>query len=139
MSGVVEFDVAQFRESYPNLASTDAQLEDYFAIAETFLLNTECSVVKDLSTRRRMLYLLTAHIATLNSNAENGQPIVGRVSSATEGSVSVSIDYGTMGNNERWYLQTPYGAMYWQMTKRFRSALYRLGKKPMPVSRRYSP
>ncbi|MET2743995.1 DUF4054 domain-containing protein, partial [Staphylococcus caprae] len=63
--------------------------------------------------------------------------VVGRVASATEGSVSISLDYGTMGNNERFYLQTPYGNLYWQMTKRFRSFLYRLGKSPMPVRRTY--
>jgi len=84
-----------------------------------------------------MLYLLVAHIATLNHQTESGNAVVGRVASASEGTVSISLDYGTMGNNERWYLQTPYGATYWQMTKRYRSMLYRLGKSPMPVNRQY--
>jgi hypothetical protein len=138
MDGVVVFDLAEFRALYPAITATDAQLEDYFAMAETFLDNTECSVVKDLSARKRMLYLLVAHIATLTGMAEKGNPVVGRISSATEGTVSVSLDYGTMGNNERWYLQTPWGAMYWQLTKRYRSAVYRLGIAPMPVQRTYT-
>lgn len=137
--GVVVFDVDQFREQYPTITANDAQLEGYFMLAESMLNNTRCSVVKNLDTRRQLLYMLTAHIATINDNNENGNPLVGRVSSATEGSVSISADYGQMGNNERWYLQTPHGAMYWQLTAKYRSALYRLGKAPMPVARRYFP
>jgi hypothetical protein len=138
MDGVVVFDPVEFRELYPSITATDAQLEDYFAMAESFLDNTECSVVKDLGSRKRMLYLLVAHIATITGMAEKGNPVVGRISNATEGTVSVSLDYGTMGNNERWYLQTPWGAMYWQLTKRYRSAVYRLGIAPMPVQRSYT-
>lgn len=138
MDGVVVFDVAEFRELYPKIVATDAQLEDYFAMAETFLDNTPCSLVKDLADRKRYLYLLVAHIARLMEMAESGNPVVGRISSATEGSVSVSLDYGTMGNNERWYLQTPWGAMYWQLTKKYRSAVYRLGIAPIPVQRTYT-
>lgn len=137
MSGVVVFDPAEFRLLYPSISATDEQLEMYFAMAETFLDNTECSIVKDLDARKTMLYLLVAHIALLSQQAENGNPVVGRISNATEGTVSVGLDYGTMGNNERWYLQTPWGAMYWQMSKKYRSMVYRLGIAPMPVQRTY--
>jgi len=138
MDDVVVFDPVEFRALYPSITATDVQLEDYFAMAETFLDNTKCSVVKDLGARKRMLYLLVAHIATITRMAEKGNPVVGRISNATEGTVSVSLDYGTMGNNERWYLQTPWGAMYWQLTKRYRSAVYRLGIAPMPVQRTFT-
>lgn len=137
MSGVVVFDPAEFRLLYPSITATDEQLEMYFAMAETFLDNTECSIVKDLDARKRLLYLLVAHIGLLNTMAEGGNPVVGRISNATEGTVSVGLDYGTMGNNERWYLQTPWGAMYWQLTKKYRSMVYRLGIAPMPVQRTY--
>lgn len=139
MTGVVEFVVAEFRALYPSIQATDAQLEMYFEMAETFLDNTPCSVVKNLEARKRLLYLLVAHIATLTGQAEAGNNVVGRISNATEGTVSIGIDYGTMGNNERWYLQTPWGAMYWQLTKKYRSAVYRLGLRPMPVQRSYFP
>ncbi len=137
MSGVVIFDPEEFRDMFPVILATDAQLNMFFKMAEGFLSNTECSLVKDLEERKLMLYQLVAHIATMNSQVESGNSVVGRVASASEGSVSISLDYGTMGNNERWYLQTPYGANYWQMTKRYRSMLYRLGKSPMPVRRTY--
>lgn len=136
MAAVV-FDTDEFRDLYPAIVASDAQLRMYFRQAESLLDNTKCSIVKDLEDRRNLLYMLVAHIAHLNHQAETGNSVVGRVASASEGTVSVSLDYGTMGNNERWYLQTPYGAMYWQMTKRYRSALYRLGKAPMPVQRSY--
>lgn len=139
MSGVVVFDPVEFRALYPTIQANDEQLEMYFEMAETFLDNTKCSVVKDLGARKRLLYLLVAHIATLTGQAEKGNNVVGRISSATEGTVSIGLDYGTMGNNERWYLQTPWGAMYWQMTKKYRSAVYRLGLRPMPVQRTYFP
>ncbi|MEQ4659659.1 DUF4054 domain-containing protein, partial [Providencia manganoxydans] len=58
-----------------------------------------------------------------------------RASSASEGSVSVSLDYGPTTNAEKWYTQTPYGAEYWQMTSKYRSFLYTLGVMPMPVWR----
>lgn len=137
MDGVVVFDPDEFRALYPTIKSSDAQLEDYFAMAETFLDNTKCSVVKDLKARKRMLYLLVAHIATLTGQAEAGNNVVGRISSATEGTVSIGLDYGDMGKQERWYMQTPWGAMYWQLTKRYRSAVYRMGIAPMPVQRTY--
>lgn len=139
MSGVVVFDPVEFRALYPAIQATDDQLDMYFEMAETFLDNTACSVVKDLGARKLLLYLLVAHIATLTGQAEQGNNVVGRVSSATEGTVSIGLDYGTMGNNERWYLQTPWGAMYWQLTKKYRSAVYRLGLRPMPVQRTYFP
>lgn len=135
--GIVVFDLAEFRELYPAIKSTDAQLEMFFSVAESLLDNTKCSMVKDLKERKNLLYLLAAHIAMLNQNVESGSPVVGRASSASEGTVSISLDYGVMGNSERWYLQTPMGAMYWQLTKKYRSVIYAIGKAPMPVSRRY--
>lgn len=139
MSGVVEFDTSEFCDLYPSIQGTDPQLEMFFDMAQTLLNNTPCSIVGNLKERKRLLYMLVAHIAMLNANAESGNAVVGRVASASEGTVSVSLDYGTMGNNERWYLQTPWGAMYWQMTKKYRSAMYRLGIAPMSVQRTYFP
>ena len=135
--GIVVFDIEEFRELYPAIEASDDQLIAYFGVAETFLNNTKCSVVKNLDASKNMLYLLTAHIAAITQQAESGNPTVGRIASATEGTVSIGLDYGTMGNNERWYLQTPWGAMYWQLTKKYRSAVYRLGIAPMPVQRTY--
>lgn len=133
--GVVEFNVAKFREIYPNTKGTNAQLESAFVKAGLLLRNDRFSCVKDLKEREMLLFLLVAHMAMLQSNIEDGNSAVGRASSATEGSVSVSLDYGTTTNAEKWYTQTPYGAEYWALTSQYRSFLYTLGVMPMPVWR----
>jgi len=74
-----------------------------------------------------LLYLLTAHVAAL-SYGENGQgprPLVGRISSATEGSVSVSAEYNVAPGSAQWYAQTGYGAQYWEATAKYRVGRYR--------------
>src|SRR6201999_4036529 len=73
-----------------------------------------------------LLSLLTAHITALKDGS-NGQPppgIVGRVDKATEGSVSVSADMGTMAYGQAYYMQTQWGALYWQATARYRTMRY---------------
>lgn len=124
---VVVFDPAEFRALYPSFASlTDAQLAQSFNLATLYLDNTECSVVSDVAQRKTLLYLLTAHIAKM-AYGESGQGssgLVGRVSSATEGSVSVSAEYNAAPGSAQWYLQTTYGAMYWEATARYRVGRY---------------
>lgn len=99
------------------------------------LRNDKHSYVCNLDEREMLLFLLVAHMDMLQSNIDEGNSAVGRASSASEGSVSVSLDYGTTTNAEKWYTQTPYGAEYWALTSRYRSFLYTLGVTPMPVSR----
>ncbi len=135
MSGIVEFDVNEFKVLYPSIKLTDEQLINCFAKAEINLNNTHCSHVESLKERKILLYLLTAHYAVLQSRIESGNDAVGRVSSATEGSVSASFDYGQVSQSAAWYLQTPYGAEYWSMTKKYRSFLYVITQLPMPVDR----
>ena len=51
--------------------------------------------------------------------------IVGRISTATEGSVSVAAEFGGNGGpTQDWYTGTRYGAQYWVATAQFRTALY---------------
>lgn len=124
--GVVVFDPVGFVASYPAFATVPAAaLSMNFSLAELQLNNSCCSVVRDAPTRAYLLDLLTAHITAL-LNGANGKPAtgaVGRVSDATEGSVSASLEYSTEQNGV-WYNQTTWGAMYWQATLRFRLARY---------------
>lgn len=124
---VVVFDPAAFKLTWTQFAAvSDAQLTGYFNLATLYLSNTDCSIVQDIPTRTTLLWLLTAHIAFL-SGALNpgGTPgLVGRVSSATEGSVSVSVDFPSSPNGA-WFQQTPWGAMFWQSTLSLRSFRYR--------------
>lgn len=72
MSGVVIFDVAKFREIYPKITATDAQLQSYFVESTMIMNNTEQSCVQNLSERELLLFLLVAHIALLQGRHRFG-------------------------------------------------------------------
>ena len=136
MAQVVEFDVSEFRAIYTTFSSiTDAQLQYFFAKAEMRINNTTSSCIP-YDQRKIYLYLLVAHMAELQSriNAGNGN-LVGNISSATQGSTSIGVAIPPISSGNYWYMQTPYGAEYWDLTKKYRSALYVNGSRAMPVQR----
>lgn len=134
---VVSFDLTAFRARYPQFnAVDDTLLGLYFVEAGLYCNNTDTSPVADVALRSMLLNMLTAHIAAMNSgeNGESPSPLVGRLSQATEGSVSVSTDAGAvMAGSEAWYAQTRYGWAYWQATRAFRTMRYRPGASRAPT------
>jgi hypothetical protein len=121
---IVKFDPDAFIARYPQFdAVSAATLQAYFDEAGLYLNNTDASVVSDVQERGLLLNMLAAHIATLNATAATGG-LVGRVTSATEGSVTVTVDYGAVTNSQAWYAQTPYGANYWAATAKYRTMRY---------------
>lgn len=126
--GVVVFEPAVFKTQYPAFATVaDALLQIDFDIATMFLNNSCCSIVQDANIRTRLLYLLVAHIATLlqGQNGQSPSGLIGRVDSATEGSVSVSAAYiDAMSMSEAYFSQTQYGVMFWMATAGYRSFHY---------------
>jgi Protein of unknown function (DUF4054) len=130
-SGVVAFDQAYFAARFPELFLGQSPLAGYyFQEAGVILNNTPSSVVSDSSVGGRryiLLHLLAAHIAALNLGS-NGQgtsaSLVGRIASATEGSVNVSVDMGTQPAAAAYFNQTRYGAQFWAMTSDLRTASY---------------
>lgn len=130
---VVVFDIDAFRARYPEFSSvSDDLLKAYFAEATVYLNNTDLSPVTDVNQRAVFLNMLVAHLAAIN-NGVGGQAatgLVGRVTSASEGSVSVSVDAGPSSASSWWYMQTPYGAAYWQATAAYRTIRYLPGASP---------
>lgn len=128
MSQIVTLDIAKFRALFPEFdAVTDVQLQFLFDEATDFLSNDAYSAVSDLSKRERLLYLLMAHLAYGrygDSKGNGASGFVGRISSASEGSVSVGSDLGDVGAGTAWYTQSPYGLSFWQATKVYRMAHY---------------
>lgn len=124
--GVVVFVAADFKAAYPEFATVaDAMLTRNFGFAQIILSNSCRSIIPDAVTRETFLYLLTAHITAL-FNGVNGLPpagIVGRVNTATQGTVSVGADFPA-NPDEAWFIQTQWGAMFWQLTVPFRTAHY---------------
>lgn len=129
--GIVAFDLTLFRARYPGFASApDALLLAFFDEATIYLNNTESSPVLDVSRRALLLNMLVAHIAKIEygENGEPASPLVGRISAATEGSVTVAVDMGVVSGSAAWFMQTKYGASYWQATVNLRSFRYIPGR-----------
>ena len=128
--GVVTFDPTAFIARYPEFATVSTLLlQDYFDESTIYLSNTDASLVTSIPQRTLLLNMLVAHLAALYSGV-NGQPpsgIVGRISNASEGSVSVAADMGPITNSQAFYVQTKYGSAYWAATRAFRTFRYRVG------------
>lgn len=157
----VTFSYTWFQQRYPDLARwvSPEMGQMYFDLATLYLDPSDggstalvpgygpvgCwavgNPVRNVGQRQILLGLLTAHIATLQAPL-NGQPssnFVGRVSGATEGSVSVSIDLPQIPGAE-WFSMSKYGLMYWQATAAYRTARYIPGPgacRPMTPWRRW--
>lgn len=127
--GVVVFNYATWVLRYPEFAGIAEPLaQAYFDEAGLYLDNTPCSPVANLAKRGLYLNMITTHIAAIN-NPTTGTTLVGRVSSATEGSVSVSTEYNVPGS-AAWFAQTRYGAAFWQATAWLRTFRYVPGPAP---------
>lgn len=125
--GMVTFDYLAWAALFPSLAPSidDATATAYFDIATLYLDNQPWSQVCNLTKRAMILNLLTAHIATLfgSIDGQPPRPLVGRISQATEGSVSVTVDFPE-NPNAAWFNQTSYGAAAWVAMAPWRTARY---------------
>lgn len=124
--GIVVFDPAAFIAAYPAFSTVPTPaLINNFTAATLMLNNGWGSIVRDAPTRALLLNLLTAHITAI-LNGTNGGPsdVVGRLSAATEGSVSATIDYLTQSEAAAYFSQTVWGAQFWQSTVIYRTARY---------------
>jgi hypothetical protein len=125
--GVVVFEPAVFVTQYPEFSTVPTAALQFNFTRATIQLNNSCgSRVCDALLRELLLNLLTAHITALMNGIGGQAPagIVGRVSDATEGSVSVSADMGTVVYGQAYYNQTRWGVEYWAATARYRQAVY---------------
>jgi len=125
MTAVI-LDPIAFKARYPEFAQVnDELLQMYFDESCLYLPNCDCPI-SDLKRRSLLLNMLTAHIASLNGALNpNGAPsgVVGRANSATQGSVSVGLEYNAP-QSASWYNQTPYGAQFYMLTMSLRSFVY---------------
>lgn len=133
VTGIVQFSAPEFVALWPEFTGlANGVMQNAFNIA-TLLLNNSCgSVVRDANLRMALLYMLTAHVCFLNAGTNDGAGnitpapgIVGRIDSASEGSVSVTAQYAsTVGQSMAFFIQTKYGAQFWQATVQYRSMRY---------------
>jgi hypothetical protein len=75
--------------------------------------------------------MLTAHIAFLNASLAadpDKAQIVGRISSAGEGSVNLGTENSFPPGTSQWYQQSRYGSAFWEATKPYRTMRYLPGR-----------
>lgn len=127
-TGIVAFDFSIWSARYPTLAASVSMpaAQSYFDEATLYLDNTPGSLVQDVGKRAVLLGMLTAHIATLNAviNGQAPSGLVGRISNASQGSVSVATQNDYPPGTVQWYQQTAPGASFWAATAQYRTARY---------------
>jgi hypothetical protein len=129
MGVVVASNYAAWQSRYPEFASvTQATYNGYFAEASIFHRNDGGGPVNDPNVQSVLLSMATAHIAARYAaiNGQPASPLVGRISNATEGSVTVQaeMNQATTGS-EDWWRQTKYGADYWAASAPYRTMRYK--------------
>ena len=123
---IVTFDPSAFKARYPQFTNVaDASLGYCFNDAGLYIANTDNSPVQDVTKRTQLLWMLTAHIAYLGglTSADGQSKPAGRLSQASEGSVSIQLEMLTPGT-AAWFNQTQWGASFWQATSYLRSMTY---------------
>lgn len=126
----VGFDYNGWTQAYPEFSAVPIEMaQNYFNIATSFHRNDGVGPVNNPTFQDMYLKMIMSHLAQLFAPDSNGQPassIVGRITSANEGSVSVSAEMTGPDAAQFWY-QTKYGTMYWNATKQYRTARYKRG------------
>lgn len=121
--------IARYPEFDPSNANsvqpvTSGTAQAYFNEATLYQANNGAGPVCDATQALTLLNQLTAHIASLNAANVNGTAapnLVGRISNASEGSVSVATENDYPPGSAQWFQQTKYGAAWWQATAGFRT------------------
>lgn len=149
-AGPITFDYNRWLVMFPELSGiTSAALYSidasglpfgYWVTAGEFIRNDGGSPVQDPVVLADLLYLTTAHLVYLLSPRTNGVPttggtelpsqMVGRINTATEGSVSVGSELpGNLPAAAAWWAQTSYGFTVWGKLAPYRTMRYILGPR----------
>lgn len=141
MADPITFVYADWVAQYPEFAAVpEGVVTGYFNRACVYWRNDGTSPATTEAAQIIIMYLLTAHIAALYSQGQGaGNPgapqdpntPVGRISSVTEGTVTVATEVllQPSGNAQQaWFAQTKYGLDWWAMTSQYRRFNYRPGQ-----------
>jgi hypothetical protein len=137
---IVAFNYDNWVQLFPQFAYlSSAQVQLYWSLAQQVHRNDGGGPVQDATTQTNLLNLATAHIVQLFAPPSTGgsspgrdPSVVGRITSASEGSVSVSTDMPVTPSSA-WWMQTQWGAAYWQFTAPFRTMRY-IAATPKPAN-----
>ena len=137
----VSYNYDAFIQQFPQFAPlSDSYVNIWWTAANGWFDNNGWP--GQLTIAATAMNLLTAHLLTLFSakdasgafimpgtpGAQPASGLVGRINTATEGSVSVGAEWGSGGlpasPEEAWFIQTPYGAAFWTLIAPYRTAVY---------------
>ena len=126
----VVFNFTNWSTRYPEFASVNPTLAQLYFDEATLYCANHLNPVRTVAALTMLLYMLTSHIAQLNSptttsGASSATP-PGRLSDATEGSVSASFENDYPPGSAQWFQQTKYGAAYWQASLPYRLFRYKV-------------
>lgn len=107
----IELDISSFRINFPAYASEadypDARLNSQYAIGKCYVADNDCTLSEEC--REYALQLILAHLLNIQDSIASGRPTQ-IVTSATEGSVSVSLAEPPNSDTwTYWLSSTPYG------------------------------
>lgn len=136
MGVIATFSYEAWNARYPEFNVSQVQAQAFWLEATIHHRNDGGGPVNDIAMQAMLLNMLTSHIAMLavGTAAQPASGLVGRISSANQGSVSVSTELAGLPGNAAYYTQTPYGLAWWNATAVFRTAHYRPG-----FGRRFGP
>lgn len=134
----VTFDFAQWIALFPEFTPLNNAMGNAYFIRATgsIIGNSTTNPIFNDGNLPYLIYLATAHVAALNcprdasgNPAQSGNPastLVGRINSASQGSVSVQTEWPASDPSaqEKFLMQTKYGAEYWSATAQYRTARY---------------
>lgn len=130
---VVTFNAATWKAVFPEFSSVpDPVSTGYFLRAQLLFTNTQANPAFRDGNMEMLFLLLVSHIATLSGPADqaggappSGPQLVGRLASASQGSVSVGAQWDSSGSpSEAFFTQTKYGAEFFAATSQYRTARY---------------
>jgi hypothetical protein len=130
------FDYATWVAMFPEMSGvSSAAAGGYFAMATLYVRNDGRGPIRDPNMQSTLLNLTTAHLAKLFSTQNAGVPTtggieppntgsVGRVSQASQGSVSASLEMMPATASSAWWAQSQYGISAWKLLAPFRTMRY---------------
>jgi len=135
MSAAVTFDYAAWILRYPEFSAVqEPTAAEYFNEATIYWRNDGTSPCSTTAIQSMLLNMLVAHIAAIYSQsagdqtpgaAKDASVPVGRIASATEGSVTVAFDSGAPPSEQSaFFMQTKYGFSFWRATAQYRTMRY---------------
>lgn len=132
MTDRIYFDIDYFKEIFPYIdisGMTPFYLSNLWDIAVMIVGDRNSNSFapynpsQEIYDRRKLLYLALAHIIQTQKmqQSTNGSGLSGRITSASEGSVNISIEaYKADSLTAQWWSQTEEGRIYWMLTAKYR-------------------